>query len=167
MSMSKANRERLEKLEKVERDVEVKTASDSLENLKIRDRLLRRLIANTIQVEFEDDMGKFNIEARLLSPEEQTHVSDERIKLLRFREELAKAPTTDIEELRNMEKRGAALMDELYKIVADICVDKTLDYEYWRKGSGYNADVPLKLLSEAIGASQRTEQDTARFRRKQ
>lgn len=163
MSLSEKNRETLERLEKAEQRDEEKDSAELAAQLSIRERLMRRLKSNKVKVTFNDDLGPFDIEVRLLSPNEQTIVSDTRIKLLRFREELAKAPR-DISEIQKLEKRGNELLQELYKLVAEICVDKTLDFTYWKQGKGFNIDVPMKILNDAVLASQRTEADTASFR---
>jgi hypothetical protein len=124
---------------------------------------MRRLQSNTVKIPFKDDLGEFSIEARLLSPSEQTIIGDHRIKLLMLRDELAKSPT-DIKELQKMEKRSAELIEGLYKLVADVCVDKSLDFNYWKAGKGFNIDVSMQIINDVLIASQRTEADTAKFR---
>jgi hypothetical protein len=165
MSLSEGNREKLAKLEALEKKDEERDEADLAAQMSVRERLMRRLKSNTVKIPFQDDLGEFNVEARLLSPDEQKTIGDYRIQLLKFREELQKAPT-DIKELIKLEKRGAELVQSIYELVADICIDKTLDFQYWKDGKGFNIDVPMRIINDVLIASQRTEADTAKFRPK-
>jgi hypothetical protein len=71
-----------------------------------------------------------------------------------------------MDQVKQLSAKSEELLNSIYRLVAEICVDKALDYEFWAKGSGFSQDVPLQLLNEAINRSQRLEVDTANFRRK-
>jgi len=135
-----------------------------IQGLNVRDRLMRRLKSNTVKIPFKDDLGDFTIEARLLSPGEQKIVGDYRLQLLKFMDELRNAPS-DIKEIQKLEKRGTEVVQSIYRLVAEVCVDKSLDLTYWRDGRGFNIDVPMRIINEVLVASQRTEADVAKFRR--
>jgi hypothetical protein len=150
----------------VETEVSTLTEEERLkliEGLSVRDRLMRRLQSNTVKIPFTDDLGQFEIEARLLSPDEQKTVGGYRVQLLNFTEELRNAPT-DLKEVIKLEKRGTELVQSIYRLVAEICVDKSLDLTYWRDGRGFNIDVPMRIINDVLIASQRTEADVAKFR---
>jgi len=135
-----------------------------IQGLNVRDRLMRRLKSNTVKIPFKDDLGDFTIEARLLSPDEQKTVGDYRLQLLKFKDELKNAPS-DIKEIQKLEKRGTEIVQSIYQLVAEVCVDKSLDLTYWRGGRGFNIDVPMRIINDVLIASQPTEADVAKFRR--
>lgn len=163
--MNEENKLKLAQLEKAERKEEVKETIDLATQLTVRDRLMRRLKSNTIQVPFKDDVGEFNIEVRMLSPEEQVEFLKYRRQLFQIRREMDNPPTT-IDGIKELGERSDEVLKALYGMVAEICVDKRLDLEYWRSGRGFNADVPFALLNGSLSFTRQSEVDTVNFRRK-
>ena len=134
-------------------------------SLSIRSRLMRRLKHNTVQVRFEDDLGGFEIEARLLSPSEQNEIASLLIHLISVSGRLdAQQKRQDTRGIDGLKKQSEALLNKIYRIAADICVDPQLDFAYWKAGKDYNIDVPIQVIAESYRASQRLSADIQKFR---
>lgn len=156
------NKEELEKLaEKGDPDAKQNLA----ESLTIRDRLLRRLEKNTVLVPFNDDLGEFMVEVKLLNPKELDAVGKMYAKLLGYRTKTQRLTKTDQPEQDNLIKEGEAIMDELYGWVEHVCVDSSLTLDYWKQGTSFTIDVPLALLRVAMAESQKTATDIRSFRK--
>jgi len=154
--------ERLEKFKKIAEADEAKEKAELIEALSAKDRLLRRLRFQTVQVPFTDDLGEFTIEARLLSPSESRRVSDLRMKLYKLSNQLRSGKSE--KELNKLKKESEDVVSELYEIVGAVCIDPDLDAEYWKTGSGFNLDVPLRILDAVSGVSPAEAEATKKFR---
>lgn len=154
------NKEKLEKLAE-QGDEEAKLSL--AEVLSIRERLERRLKTRTIKVQFSDDLGDFDVEIRLMSPEEQRN-------LMKLYSDLSgylkvQSPQKDsTEEAQKLLDRGTELLNQIYELAGYLCVDKELDANYWKQGSGFNIDVPLQIIRAAISESQKVEEQARKFR---
>ena len=164
MSLSEENKKRLAKLEKAELKDGEREEAELVNQFSVRDRLMRRLKSNTVKIPFKDDAGEFSIEVRLLSPDEQRQVAKHRRELLILRREINQKPT-EIEAIKELGVRSENVLSAVYRLVAEICVDKSLNYKYWQAGKGFNTDTPFLLLNNASMLSQQSESETARFRR--
>jgi hypothetical protein len=134
-------------------------------SLSIRGRLMRRLKHNTVQVQFEDDLGGFEIEARMLSPSEQNEIAGLLINLISVSGRLdVQQKRQDAQGINGLKKQSEALLDKIYRLAADICVDPLLDFEYWKAGKDYNIDVPIQVIAESYRASQRLSANIQKFR---
>ena len=163
-NLDEENRKRLESLQKLEAKDEQMEAVTVAEQLSIRDRLMRRLKSNTIKIAFDDREGEFFIETRFMSPDEQRRLSGYQTEMTRLKVEIDKGPSPD--EIKVLGDRGMRVLDEIFGLVGDLCIDPSLNYDYWKAGVGYNLDVPMTILNQVLLASQQTEAETARFRRK-
>lgn len=74
--------------------------------------------------------------------------------------------TMDPEELKKIEEEAADLLDRLYRKVGDVCVDPSLNFEYWKRGEGFNVDVPFRILAEVLRLSGEAQKEIVFFRKK-
>jgi len=129
----------------------------------IRERLMRRLLYRVVEVEFEDDQGKFTIPIRLLSPAERRRLFEIQYRFTQLQNEINRV---DKEEKLNMLREELERIDdEICRFLEKICIDPDLDFEFWKRGEGFSMDVPAKLLSEAIRLSPSTDEEIKLFRR--
>ncbi len=137
-----------------ERDKQ-KELRDQINELTVRERLMRRVKHVIVEVMFEDDLGKFPIKCRLLTDHEQHTIIKWQEKLLNLR----KNPNVKSEEFDQV-------TSNFYEVLAypnGVCVDETLDLEFWKQGN-YGIDVPLKIIREVIESSNKTIQEAKTFR---
>ena len=126
--------------------------SDELEDKIVQTdtmrRLERRLKYRIIDVKFRDDIGPFIIQIRPMSIAEARHLNELRTRA---------GPTPDVLKMRPLD-------DEFCHILADLCYDKKLTYEYWKKGD-YGGDVPAILALAAMRPSIEDEEKIRFFQR--
>lgn len=129
---------------------------------QIKEKLRKRLLERVIDVEFESSDGNFMIPVRLLSPAEKNRLLELRTK---FQVSLAKlAETTEPAEIEKINEDADDMDSEICQVLSEICVDPELDFEFWRKGEGFSADVPAKLIAESLRLSSANDQDIKLFR---
>ena len=100
----------------------------------IQARLLKRLRFRVVPVKFSDGNEDFEIIVRLPSPELRRRIYE-------IRAELLTASPERIDEINV----------ELAHILEKICVDKSLNAEFWLGGEGFDVKVPERLLNVAMG----------------
>lgn len=154
---------------------------EKMKALDIRGHLRRRLKHFIVEVPFEHDLGTFILKARLMSPGEVLLFSDD-IAILQ--ELNAKNKEVDkmlklevagelsdedmnrlIKEVEKLAPEGIKILDKMYKMLGEICVDKTLDFDFWKAGDGFNTDVPMRVLSEVQKVTQEYARDINKFRK--
>jgi hypothetical protein len=102
----------------------------------IKARLLNQLKTGYIMVPFRDSNGEFSIKVRVPS-------SDQRARLWSLFGAITQATNNgDLEDIINVNDK---LSVEIGKLTPD------LGPEYWRRGVGFNAEVPQKILGIALG----------------
>jgi hypothetical protein len=119
--------------------------TESLAKTEIMRRLERRLKYRLIDVTLRDDMGEFTLQIRPMSIAEARRLQELRA---------AMGPTPD-------PLKANPLDDEFCQLLADLCYDKSLDFNYWKSGN-YGVDVPAKLVMAATSVSVQDE-DQIRF----
>jgi len=94
----------------------VKKAAEDAAGLTIADRLTRRAKAQTIGLTLEDEGGEFIIKMR----------------------QPTRAEMEDLQKTRDAlkdEKTQDAANDRLCGMLSDLCLDESLDYEFWLAGN--------------------------------
>lgn len=132
-TVAEENIERSAKLEAIVEREEAEEAADIAAQLTIRDRLMRRTEKTTFKTVFEDDLGEFVVEARLMT-------SSERREALRLNQMLGQGR----EDLSKYEEAIKGLKD----IAAEICVTPGLD-EYLRSDD-VGDDVVVALVLRSV-----------------
>jgi len=92
-------------------------AAKKAESYSIADRLTRRALERTIELKFTDSEGEFEVKVHV-------PLRDEFDYLLHL--------------IKSFDTKGTnpdELTDELYKLFAHLCVDPSLDYEFWKEGA--------------------------------
>ena len=118
-------------------------------------KLLGRLRNRFIPVAFDDGQGeKFTINMRVPS-------QVQRRRLYEMRYEVVVALKEDTPESR---QKIEALEVELNGLLAELCMDPSLDAEFWRTGEGFDVDVPARLMNVAMGIEQKELDDAQFFR---
>ena len=112
------------------------------ENLTIADRLTRRALERTIDIQLTDSSGKFTVEIH-------TPTRDELDGLLALSTLMGGGDT--IEAQQNAQKAS----ETLYHILANLCVDQSLNFEFWNEGAYDTNDVVLiiKTIVEQLADS--------------
>jgi len=70
-SLEELNRAKLEKLKAAEQKNQDQELADAEQQLSVRDRLMLRLTLKTVKTVFEDDLGEFEVETRLMTVAER------------------------------------------------------------------------------------------------
>jgi len=134
---------------------EIEDAKKLAENLTIQQRLMRRLHTRTAKIPLQDDLGEFYVEVHLLSPAEQEEIRGFYQKLTAVSEDLDKAIANPNEKLiKQLTRKSTKLLDKLYHYAESVCVDPSLNYEFWKTGEGFLASDPSRIVSETLMASQ-------------
>ena len=102
----------------------------------VKSRLLNQLRTGYILVPFKDSGGEFHIKLRVPSPEE-------RQRMWELTAEVEEA--TRQSDAAKLTRLGEKFADELAKFTPE------LDAEYWKKGEGFNVEVPQKLNMLILG----------------
>lgn len=105
-----------------------------LRSLSVRERLERKLQTDEVKLEMEDDLGKFVLRFRKLSPAEH--------------DEIAQIQQT----LRTNPEQARELTGRLYEIIGSASLDG-LTREYWESGTGYSPDIFLTALLKVMSSS--------------
>jgi hypothetical protein len=120
------------------------------EQIKIRDKLMRRLVKRKVQTTFkiegEEDLV---IESRLMK-------GSERERFMKYNEELAKAESDN--------QKYASAMNGLKELVGDLCITPGLEKDYWMSGEVSDDIVLTVLLSTFNGAAKTVREDVEKFR---
>jgi hypothetical protein len=134
-----------------------------------RDRLMRHLNNQTFKIQLSDEDDDF-IEVRLLTPQEQLFITDLSNRLTLQQRKLSTLRTSDTKTAKARKKRDTQiqeviaetekLFDQQNFFLAAVTVDKDLDFEFWKDGSGY----PSYLATYILGESLRRSYDTTRER---
>lgn len=138
----------LEELEKRAAEDEKQEKMELEKQFNVRERLMRRS-KKTFNIEFEDDLGKFNVKCRLLTEKEQRVF----IKL-----------SNEVNTIVDLEKYDA-LMNQVYELLAypNICQEKSLSLKYWKDGE-FSNDLPWILLSKAAQKTRELLTEAVTFR---
>ncbi len=125
-----------------------KEAAELARMLTIRERLERRLTHKEILVEMDDDLGKFTLRFRRLTPKEHDEIAMLKAGALAGEQDKAK-------------------MQKVYAILGAASLDG-LDEDYWSAGNGFSPDVVimalLKTVSESSYPDEKYLSDIKRFR---
>lgn len=105
--------------------------------LSVKERLERKLRTDEVRLELEDDIGKFSLRFRKLTPQEHDRLASINLRL--------KHPGNTPDQTR-------ALVSEMYDILGSASLDG-LDAEYWRAGTGYSPDILLLSVLKVMAAS--------------
>ena len=137
VNLEKRRKERLRKL-----------ARKQVNELSIAERLTLSALERVINIPFKDRHGKFIV--KMHAP-----LRDEFDEVVRLQGEIRSGNLKRIEKASN----------EFFQMLASLCIDDSLNYEYWKKGT-YDAMDMIRLI-EAI-TSEMTEkvQEAQSFRKK-
>lgn len=144
-TLAEENIERMARLEAAVETEEKRDAADIAAQLTIRDRLMRRTEKTTFKTIFEDDLGEFVVEARLMT-------SSERREALRLNQMLGQGHT----DLAKYEEAIKGLKD----IAAEICVTPGLD-EYLRSDDVGDDVVVALVLRSVYGTLEKVGEATS------
>lgn len=128
---------------KKKEDLNEQQRAELLRFLSIRERLERKLQTDEIILELNDDLGKFTLKFRKLSPVEHDRFATLQRDLV--------AAGKDIEKTK-------VITDEIYEIIGRISLDD-LDAEFWRTGIGYSPDVLISVILKVITGSSYPDRD--------
>ena len=117
-------------------ELATKSHEELKQMLDIRERLERKLETDIIRVPLEDDLGKFELKFKKLSP--QMH--DEFLRLQREH-----SSTKD-------KVKEQATAERLYELLEYLSLDG-LNKQYWMDGSGYSGDVLAFIMLILMKAS--------------
>lgn len=149
-SLGDQNIDTLKRLKGVEAKIEEKESIDLAAQLNIRDRLMRRAEKTTFETMFEDDLGEFAVETRLMT-------SSERMKALNLNKMLGQGR----EDLTKYEDA----INGLKELAAEICVTPGLD-EYLRSDDVSDDILVAMVLRTVYGTLEKVGESTTSFRKK-
>ena len=136
-NLEKRRRERLRKL-----------ARKQVNELSVAERLTLRALERVIAVSFEDSHGEFAVKMHV-------PLRNEFDEIVRLQEELKS------KEPGRIEKAGIAF----FKIIASLCIDDSLDYEFWQNGA-YDAMDMIHLIEGLTSEMAEKVQEAQSFRKK-
>ena len=136
-NLEKRRKERLRKL-----------ARKQVNELSIAERLTLRALERTIAVPFEDSHGEFAVKMHV-------PLRNEFDEIVRLQEELKS------KEPERIEKAGVAF----FKIIASLCIDDSLNYEFWQNGA-YDAMDMIRLIEGLTSEMAEKVQEAQSFRKK-
>jgi len=108
--------------------------AELLRSLSVRERLERKLQTDIVLLEMDDDLGKFSLKFRKLSPLEHDEIAQIQQKL------------------RTNPEQTKELTGRLYEIIGGASLDG-LTKEYWESGIGYSPDIFLSALLKVMASS--------------
>jgi len=118
-------------------------------------KLLGRIRNRFIPVNFDDGKGgTFTIDMRVPEPIQRRRFFQMRYEVVVALKENTPESHQKIESLEH----------ELEELLGALCVDPTLDAEFWRTGKGYDVEIPARLMNVAMGIEQRELDDAQFFR---
>ena len=102
----------------------------------VKARLLNQLRTGYIMVPFSDSQGEFQVKLRVPSPEERQRMWE---------------LTAEVDDATRQgdAERTVKLGEKIAEEIAGFTPE--LDAEYWKKGEGFNVEVPQKLLRLILG----------------
>ena len=113
-------------------------------------KLLGRLRNRFTSVKFDDGVGgDFTINIRVPSPAQRRRLYEIRYEVV------AAIEAADKDKL-------VALDHESQILLAELCVDTSLDTDFWRQGEGFDVEVPARLLNVAMGIES-SDREAAEF----
>ena len=136
-NLEKRRRERLRKL-----------ARKQVNELSVAERLTLRALERTVAVPFEDRHGEFAVKMHV-------PLRNEFDEIVRLQEELKS------KEPGRIEKAGIAF----FKIIASLCIDDSLNYEFWQNGA-YDAMDMIRLIEGLTSEMAEKVQEAQSFRKK-
>jgi len=116
--------------------------------LTIAERLTLRGLERTVAVPFEDRHGKFAVKMHV-------PLRYEYDEIVRLQEELKSGVS------ERMEKAGVVF----FKIITSLCVDDSLNYEFWQNGD-YDAMDMIRLIEGMTSEMTEKVQEAQSFRTK-
>ena len=149
-SLEERNIETLERLKAVEKKTEKKDAIDLATQLSIRDRLMRRAEKTTFETVFQDDLGDFAVETRLMT-------SSERVRALKLNQMLGQGQ----EDLNKYEDA----INGLKELAAEICVTPGVD-EYLKSDNVSDDVVVAMVIRTVYGTLETVGESITSFRKK-
>lgn len=120
--------------QKKKEDLSEQQRAELLRSLSVRERLERKLQTDEIKLEMDDDLGKFVLRFRKLSPAEHDEIA--RIQ----------------QNLRTNPDKINELTGRLYELIGNASLDG-LTSEYWKSGVGYSPDIFLTAILKVMAAS--------------
>jgi len=120
--------------------------ADKQKQLTIAERLTRRAKQLATKITLSDDIGEFEIEMRQPTRKQL----DELLKLKQ-----------EIQQIETQEEANK----KLYSLLADLCLDDSLDFEYWEKGDYALADL-LDILNKPFDDVLTRYNEVKSFRKK-
>ncbi len=130
------------------------------DNLSVAERLTRRTRKQTAKVVLYDDMGPIEFEV-YCRPSIKTA-----IEILQVQEEwqkaLSKVPGQNdgTEGVKRFFEELDRVEDKMARLLASLCVDKSLDYDFWKNGD-YDQEVVYQIISTVLNSTQK-EVDAAK-----
>jgi len=126
--------EQLIELRKKKRlDMNDQEAAELARMLTIRERLERRQVHKEILIDLDDDLGKFTLKFRRLSPKEHDEIAELKAGVMGGDQDKTK-------------------MQKIYGILGAASLDG-LDEEYWKNGEGFSPDIVIMALLKTVSES--------------
>lgn len=136
-NLEKRRKERLRKL-----------ARKQVNELSIAERLTLRALERVVAVPFKDRHGKFAVKMHV-------PLRNEFDEIVRLQEELKS------KEVKRIEKAS----DTFFRTIASLCIDDSLDYEFWKNGA-YDAMDMIRLIEGITSEMAEKVQESQSFRKK-
>ncbi len=143
---------------------ETKSDEDDAKALSTRQRLMRHLNRETTLFMLSDDPEDY-VELHLISPAEQQWVRELIGQFQNVIDE-ARRITVNLAKAKSKKKRAELkkqgdklgedaerLLDYQLHLVAALCVDPELDFNYWKSGSGFMGQMASTLIGHVLRSS--------------
>lgn len=154
VSIEDKNKEVFSKLKaKADADDEKRNVELRL-NLSVKERLMRSVKSNTVDVPFNDDLGGFTVKCRVPTWSEQEQLG----RLKDLLENLKDPLNPKYDESKECFFR-------LFAYPNGICLDASLDMTFFKNGC-FGMDFPLKLITSVVNATHKSLTDVGSFRKK-
>jgi len=135
-------------LEKRRKDRESDLAQKKVKDLTIAERLTLSALERIISVPFEDSHGEFAVKMH-------TPLRSEFDEIVRLQDEIKS------KEPERIEKAS----DTFFRMLASLCVDDTLNYEFWN-GGAYDPMDMIRLMNALTSEMAEKVQEAQSFRKK-
>ena len=136
-------------LERRRREREGDLAKKRVEDLTVAERLTLRALDKTIKAPFTDKFGKFEIEMKV-------PLRYEYDELIRLQSDVM---GTDV-------KRVKIASEILFKMFDCLCIDESLNFEYWKSGAYDMADMTAMLLDSLTSETNKRVKQAQSFLKK-
>lgn len=141
-------------LRKAKRDEISQADAESLkQSMSVQERLERKFETDIVEVEMGDDLGRFSLKFKKLSPIQQDELG-------------ALVSTAGTTTLTKEEKEAAD--DKLYAMIASASRDG-ITAEFWKKKTGYSTGDFVTIITKLVSASglpdQKYLEEINKFRR--